>query len=190
LHTFLVSCRDDEIDLPSDLAGITRAEYNRRPDLNLRAAIGPVATRIRAALKAAPSGEASAVSEREDIEAASVVATSAGEDNELARLKAAVEALGNQATPDADLARLLGAVELLREQFKERAAPAPLSTTHARLFNALLKQVKRSRPGDPLVPQLPGLEGSDDGWTEAGVTGTYKEALEALTMMRSALVSA
>lgn len=46
-RVFLVSCRDDELDLPTDLAGITPAEYNRRPDGNLRAAIGPAATAIR-----------------------------------------------------------------------------------------------------------------------------------------------
>jgi predicted nucleotide-binding protein len=50
-NTFLVSCRDDHLELPSDLAGITQAQYNRRSDL--RAAIGPAATAIRAAIEAA-----------------------------------------------------------------------------------------------------------------------------------------
>ena len=46
-RVFLVSCRDDELGLPTDLLGITPAQYNRRADENLRAAIGPAATAIR-----------------------------------------------------------------------------------------------------------------------------------------------
>lgn len=49
--TFLMSCRDDNIDLPTDLTGLTHAQYNRRPDL--RSAIGPAATDIRTAAEAA-----------------------------------------------------------------------------------------------------------------------------------------
>jgi hypothetical protein len=52
-RVFLVSCRDDVLDLPSDLDGITRAQFNRRPDV--RAAIGPAATSIRTAIDAAAS---------------------------------------------------------------------------------------------------------------------------------------
>jgi hypothetical protein len=43
------------MDLPSDLAGITRAEYNDRPEL--RAALGPVATSIRSAIAEALAKE-------------------------------------------------------------------------------------------------------------------------------------
>ena len=50
-RVFLVSCRDDVLDLPTDLAGITPAQFNRRPDGNLLAAIGPVATKIRSAIE-------------------------------------------------------------------------------------------------------------------------------------------
>ena len=46
-RVFLVSCRDDELDLPTDLLGITPAQFNRRADGNLRAAIGPAATAVR-----------------------------------------------------------------------------------------------------------------------------------------------
>jgi Predicted nucleotide-binding protein containing TIR-like domain len=49
--TFLMSCRDDNIDLPTDLTGLTHAQYNRRPDL--RSAVGPAATDIRNAAEAA-----------------------------------------------------------------------------------------------------------------------------------------
>ena len=54
-RVFLVSCRDDELDLPTDLLGITRAQFNRRDDGNLLAAIGPAATSIREAIKSAPA---------------------------------------------------------------------------------------------------------------------------------------
>lgn len=52
-RVFLVSCRDDALDLPSDLDGITPAQFNKRSDL--RAAIGPAATTIRSAVNAATS---------------------------------------------------------------------------------------------------------------------------------------
>ena len=54
-RVFLVSCRDDDLDLPTDLLGITLAQFNRREDGNLRAAIGPAATAIREAIRSAPS---------------------------------------------------------------------------------------------------------------------------------------
>jgi hypothetical protein len=46
-RTFLVSCRADELDLPSDLDGVTRATYRRRADGRLRAALNPVGVQIR-----------------------------------------------------------------------------------------------------------------------------------------------
>jgi Predicted nucleotide-binding protein containing TIR-like domain len=46
--TFLVSCREDHLALPTDLAGITPAHYNRRDDI--QAAIGPAATAIRSSM--------------------------------------------------------------------------------------------------------------------------------------------
>jgi hypothetical protein len=49
-RTFLVYCRDDNIDLPSDLAGITIATYRRRKDGNMRAGISSVAVKIREAI--------------------------------------------------------------------------------------------------------------------------------------------
>lgn len=52
-RTFLVYCRDEELSLPSDLAGVTAATYGKRSDGNLQAAIGPVCTRIKRAMGAA-----------------------------------------------------------------------------------------------------------------------------------------
>ena len=51
-RTFLVSCRADELDLPSDLDGMTRATYRQRVDGSLRAALGPVGVQIRDAMRA------------------------------------------------------------------------------------------------------------------------------------------
>jgi hypothetical protein len=56
-RTYLVACADDDLDFPSDLAGVSIAMYPRRADGNLQAARGPVAEMIRAARK-----EAAAVS--------------------------------------------------------------------------------------------------------------------------------
>lgn len=50
-RTFLVYCRDAEIELPSDLAGVTSLTYAKRLDGNLHAALGPVCTRIKRALE-------------------------------------------------------------------------------------------------------------------------------------------
>ena len=59
-RAFLVSCRDDNLELPTDLREITRAQFNRRPDI--RGAVGPAADLIRRAIKDAPlrPGESSA----------------------------------------------------------------------------------------------------------------------------------
>ncbi len=51
-RTFIVYCRDDSIDLPSDLAGVTAATFGPRSDNNLQAALGPVSTKIKQAIKA------------------------------------------------------------------------------------------------------------------------------------------
>ncbi len=51
-RTFIVFCRDEKIDLPSDLAGITAATFPKRVD-NMRAAINPTAIKIREAIKKA-----------------------------------------------------------------------------------------------------------------------------------------
>lgn len=45
--TFMVHCRDIQLDLPSDLAGVTAATFAKRSDNNLEAAVGPVCTRLK-----------------------------------------------------------------------------------------------------------------------------------------------
>lgn len=49
-RTFMVYCRDANIVLPSDLAGITSVTYAERTDGNLEAAVGPVCSRIKKAM--------------------------------------------------------------------------------------------------------------------------------------------
>jgi parallel beta-helix repeat protein len=51
-RTFIVYNRDKKPDLPSDLAGVTSATFANHSDGNLRAAVGPVCTQIKDAIKA------------------------------------------------------------------------------------------------------------------------------------------
>ena len=56
-RTFIVYCRDEQLDIPSDLAGVTAAKFGRRSDGNLRAALGPVCSSLKDAIKAAMAEE-------------------------------------------------------------------------------------------------------------------------------------
>jgi predicted nucleotide-binding protein len=48
--TFMVYCRDEAIDLPTDLAGVSAATFARRSDDNMTAALGPVCTALKRAM--------------------------------------------------------------------------------------------------------------------------------------------
>jgi hypothetical protein len=50
-RTFIVCNRDKNLKLPSDLAGVTMAEYGDRKDNNLQAALSPACTKIRYAIR-------------------------------------------------------------------------------------------------------------------------------------------
>jgi hypothetical protein len=50
-RTFVIYCKDDDIEVPTDLAGITLAPYKRRRDGNLKAALNPVSLRLREAFQ-------------------------------------------------------------------------------------------------------------------------------------------
>jgi predicted nucleotide-binding protein len=50
-RTFVIYCKDDDIDVPTDLAGITLVPYRERRDKNLKAALSPVSVRIREAFQ-------------------------------------------------------------------------------------------------------------------------------------------
>lgn len=54
--TFIVHCRDKDIDLPTDLAGVTLATFRDRSDGNLQAALGPVCLDIKEAIRAVADG--------------------------------------------------------------------------------------------------------------------------------------
>jgi predicted nucleotide-binding protein len=49
-RTFMVHCSDQPLELPSDLAGVSRAAFKNRADGNLQAAIGPVCTILKQAM--------------------------------------------------------------------------------------------------------------------------------------------
>ena len=68
-RTYLVLCRDKAIDLPTDLAGVTVADYGQRTDGNLHAALGAVCTRIKTAIRNV-GREASSQSKKVDAEVA------------------------------------------------------------------------------------------------------------------------
>lgn len=50
-RTFIVYNRDKNLKLPSDLAGVTPADYGDREDSNIQAALSPTCTKIRYAIK-------------------------------------------------------------------------------------------------------------------------------------------
>lgn len=50
-HTFMVYNRDLQLELPSDLLGITPALFGSRSDNNLAAALGPVCTMLKKAIR-------------------------------------------------------------------------------------------------------------------------------------------
>lgn len=56
-RTFIVHCRDEPVELPSDLAGVTTATFARHSDGNLQAALGPVCTLIKRAIKTIQDAE-------------------------------------------------------------------------------------------------------------------------------------
>src|SRR5690606_34075659 len=59
--TFVVHPRGQDMHLPSDLAGITVATYeSRRRDGDIQAAVGPVCTKIKRAIRDQGSRNASA----------------------------------------------------------------------------------------------------------------------------------
>lgn len=48
--TFMVHSRDESLELPSDLAGVSQANFAKRANGNLEAAIGPVCTQLKKAM--------------------------------------------------------------------------------------------------------------------------------------------
>lgn len=63
-RTFIVYCRDEKIDLPSDLAGVTAATFPGREDGNMTAAINPAAVKIREAIKKVRNSDNAHISTR------------------------------------------------------------------------------------------------------------------------------
>jgi hypothetical protein len=96
-RTFLVQSRDDQLDLPSDLDGVTKATYNRPlGDESAQAAIGPAATQIMNAIR---SVEASG-DRPHYLRALSVLLEQLTRE-ELVRVMASVKAAGPPKSPQA-----------------------------------------------------------------------------------------
>ena len=139
-RTFLVAPRDSGLAIPTDLAGITIAQYRQRADNNLRAAIGPVATNIRVAIasdRRPPAAPASRVFANESPDLARLL-------DDVDRLSEALEAGSASAQLRGDQARLYGAllrrVKLARprdemiaalEEPRETALSGVFTTTRA-----------------------------------------------------------
>ena len=51
-RTFIVHCSDEKLDLPTNLAGITPSTFSKHSDGNLRAAVSPVCTELKDAVRA------------------------------------------------------------------------------------------------------------------------------------------
>ena len=117
-RTFLVSCRDDDLGLPSDLDGVTRATYRRRADGQLRSALAPVGLQIRDAmdkLGLRGIGPTPAVAApRTDESNLSVVDEAALLDQELTNLTTSAQAQGWTVKTHSDTAYRLVAPDGLR----------------------------------------------------------------------------
>jgi hypothetical protein len=188
-RVFMVSCRDDDLALPTDLAGITMAQYNRRSDMNVRAAIGPVATNILTAIKAAlnaPEGPQTASSRARE------TPHERGEDRGITASRPSVSALEQlesepapKPDPQDDLYELLNAIEQLTRLLQSQEGP--LRGDLARLYAAIMTRVKAARPTNIFVSSLSMPQ-------ETAMSGIFKttsaEAVAGLSMMRSALLSA
>jgi predicted nucleotide-binding protein len=56
-RTYMVYCRDEPPDLPSDLAGVACSTFTKHSRKNLRTSIGPVCTEIKEAIHQVLNGE-------------------------------------------------------------------------------------------------------------------------------------
>jgi hypothetical protein len=176
-RTFLVAPRNVDLRLPSDLAGITIAQFNQREDGNIRAAIGPVAVNIRIAIEIGvkrPTSSSAEPTALSGIAAAEATPETSAPD-------AAVTA------PSSDLVRLLEGVDQLLEVLQPAKPGGRLGGEHARLYAALLRSIRTERPGDLLLGALSEPK-------ETAISGVFQmsngEARTGLSIMRSALLSA
>jgi hypothetical protein len=166
--TFYVAPRDRKIELPSDLAGVTVAQFNERKDGNIRAAIGPVALNIRIAIEAT-LGESVAAP-------VSLAPTSGGPS----------AGLPGAAHTSTDLLRLLDGLDGLLENLNPARPGSPLRGDDAKLYTVLLRNIRDARPHDPLLAVLSEPK-------ETALSGVFQmtagEARTGLSIMRSALMS-
>jgi hypothetical protein len=183
-RVFMVSCRDDQLALPSDFAGISMAQYNRRSDGNLQAAVGPVATNIRTAIKAALAGSDAPTGDQDGHAGADDETQVEGEAAGPA-LEQLTPSPASQSDPQDDLYELLNAIDQLISLLESK--DGPLRGDIAKLYSVILARVKAARPTNPFVSTLSAPQ-------ETAMSGIYKttigEAVAGLSLMRSALLSA
>lgn len=183
-RVFMVSCRDDELTLPSDFAGIAMARYNRRSDGNLQAAVGPVATNIRTAIRAALVGP-DATTSGEEAHAGADDKGQVEEESPSPTLEQLTPSPASQPDPQDDLYELLNAIDELISLLESK--DGPLRGDIAKLYSVILARVKAARPTNPFVSTLSVPQ-------ETAMSGIYRttigEAVAGLSLMRSALLSA
>jgi predicted nucleotide-binding protein len=201
-RTFLVASRDDELSLPSDLAGITMAQFRGRQDGNLLAAIGPVATNIRVAIESASTQAADEGGQ--SAAGVSMAQVTSSTVSEAGGLRSAVDAMPHRdASTSAvranlaeiredeqeasdDLAPLLANVDQLLLALEALAPTGHLRGDHARLYAAILRRVQVARPNDPMVAAL--SVPRESAIRDVFLT-SISEARTGLGFMRSALMS-
>jgi hypothetical protein len=169
-RTFLIAPREPDLHLPTDLAGITIAQFNQRPDGNLRAAIGPVAFNIRIAISVG------------------VTIPRPGAPDPISEAEPASPATGDTVlSSETDLVRLLEGVDQLLEVLQPAKPGGRLGGEHAKLYTVLLRSIRAERPDDPLLAALSEPK-------ETALSGIFQttngEARTGLSIMRSALLSA
>jgi hypothetical protein len=168
-RTFFVVNREEHVDLPSDLAGITMAQYRPRTDGNLQAAVGPVATNIRAAIAAA------------DIAASRTARSMGGKGHALPGAAPVAEA---EIAPD--LEHLLATAEQIDTVVASMSDTSNLRGDVGRLYGALMRNVQAARPRDTMANALTVPK-------ETAMSGIFQttvaEARLGLSILRSALLS-
>lgn len=183
-RVFMVSCRDDELTLPSDFAGIAMARYNRRSDGNLQAAVGPVATNILTAIRAVLVGP-DATASSEEAHAGADDKRQVEDESPSPTLAELTPSPASQPDPQDDLYELLNAIDELISLLESK--DGPLRGDIAKLYSVILARVKAARPTNPFVSTLSAPQ-------ETAMSGIYRttigEAVAGLSLMRSALLSA
>jgi hypothetical protein len=182
-RTFLVVDRD--VALPSDVGGLTVAQYRSPPtesrsaphyDSELMAFLRPVAQRLLVAIEAAGVRVELSVGKAQDDDFSPLKAAAvAGE----------AEAAGDAAT-SVHLRDLLSHIDTLSAHLESMSDSQNLHGDLGRLYGALVEQVRAARPNNAMIAALTRPE-------ETALSGVFRtsvgEARAGLSVLKSALVS-